>query len=314
MCLIHILFVLAQSNEMLQHILNSILREMFLLPVFRIPSERAYERAKEKYKSNLPILSSDDLTCIKALEQEGVFVTSLEALGIPSTPLLLLAANNLLPQLSGTSPSNKKEYFVQATREQILAYPNIFLWGVEEQLINLAERYIGLPVFYHGSFLRRDLANGIQIKSRLWHRDHEDRRMLKIFVYLNDVNDEGGPFQYIPQDLSKLSTQILKYKHSTIRDEVMQSVVSTSHWKSCLGSAGTVIFADTGSIFHRGSVPLTSERFSIIFCYTSRYPKNPHYCKSLFSKNELLTLAKKLSQRQRECILWQWTPTCRSQQ
>ena len=280
-----------------------------MLPVFRIPLERTYERAKDKYSSDLPILYSDDSTCIKALEQEGVFITSLDALEIPSTPQLLLAANNLLPQLSVTSPSNKKEYFVQATRKQILNYPNIFLWGLEERLINIAERYIGLPVFYQGSFLRRDLANGMQTKSRLWHRDHEDRRMLKIFVYLNDVNEYGGAFQYIPQDLSKLSSRILKYKHSTIRDEVMQSVASTSHWKSCLGSVGTVIFADTGSIFHRGSVPIMSERFSIIFSYTSRYPKNPHYCKSLFSKNELLTLAKNLSQRERESILWQWTPT-----
>jgi hypothetical protein len=294
---------------MLQHVWNSVLREMFLLPVFRIPSEKAYEKAKEKHSSNLPRLSVDDLTCIKTLEREGVFVTSLEDLGITSTPLFLLAANHLLPQLSTKPPKNKKEYFIQATREQIFGFPHIFLWGLEERLINITERYLGLPVFYHGSFLRRDLANGIKIKSRLWHRDHEDRRMLKIFVYLNDVNEKGGPFQYIPKDLSKLSSQVLQYKHSTLRDEVMESVVPTRYWKSCLGPAGTVIVADTGSIFHRGSVPIMSERFSTIFSYTSRYPKNPHYCKSFFTRNQLLTLAKTLSPHQKECILWQWTPT-----
>ncbi|MBD0263637.1 MAG: 2OG-Fe(II) oxygenase [Tolypothrix sp. Co-bin9] len=293
---------------MLQHVLNLILREMFLLPVFRIPSERAYERAKDKYSSDLPVISSNDLACIKALKEEGVFVTSLEALGIPSTPQLLWAANNLLPQLTVIYPHNK-EIFIEATPDQILSYPNIFLWGLEERLIDIAERYIGLPVFYQGSFFRRDLANGIQRKSRLWHMDHEDRPMIKILIYLNDVNEDGGAFQYIPLDLSKLSSQILKYKHSTIQDEVIESVISTSYWKSCLGSAGTVIFADTGSIFHRASIPIMSERFSITFSYTSRYPKNPHYCKSFLSKNDLLSLAKKLSPRQRKCILWEWKPT-----
>lgn len=35
--------------------------------------------------------------------------------------------------------------------------------------------------------------------SQLWHRDHDDTRVIKLFVYLTDVKDiEDGPFTFIP--------------------------------------------------------------------------------------------------------------------
>jgi hypothetical protein len=36
-------------------------------------------------------------------------------------------------------------------------------------------------------------------ESQLWHRDAEDRRLIKVFIYLNDVGSQNGPFCYIPK-------------------------------------------------------------------------------------------------------------------
>ena len=33
--------------------------------------------------------------------------------------------------------------------------------------------------------------------SQLWHRDYEDKQLLKIFLYFNKVNDEQGPLSFI---------------------------------------------------------------------------------------------------------------------
>ena len=36
-----------------------------------------------------------------------------------------------------------------------------------------------------------------RISSQLWHRDYNDKHLLKTFLYLVDVDEEMGPFQYI---------------------------------------------------------------------------------------------------------------------
>ena len=288
--------------QFLKRIRKRILREILQIPFFRSLSELAYQRAIKKYASNLPVISPTDFAIVDALRREGIFVTSLEILEIPSTSLLLHASKNLLPEIFKIYPSSKKQYIIHASSTQLMEYPELFLWGLEERLLNIIENYLGLAVAYHGLYFRRDLANGIQRKSRLWHIDREDRRMLKIIIYLNDVSDDGGSFQYIPKSLTSLTSRLLKYNYGYIEDKAMEEIVPQSEWKSCPGSSGTVIFADTASIFHRGMVPVVSDRLSIFFDYTSRQPKNPHYCKSSFSVNELLILAKMLSKRQKKCI------------
>src|SRR5262245_17732503 len=34
--------------------------------------------------------------------------------------------------------------------------------------------------------------------SQLWHLDFDDKHLLKAFLYLNDVDEESGPFEYVP--------------------------------------------------------------------------------------------------------------------
>ena len=37
-----------------------------------------------------------------------------------------------------------------------------------------------------------------RVASQLWHRDFDDRHLLKAFLYLVDVDSETGPFEYVP--------------------------------------------------------------------------------------------------------------------
>ena len=290
-------------NRIFQRVRNRIFRDIYQSSFWRFQAELAYKAALEKHIGNLPVLSPNDLTVVETLRREGVFVTSLQALSIPSSPRMLIAAKKLIPQIPKTI-SKKNEFVVHASSQQIMEYPEIFLWGLEQRLINIVENYIGLPVAYHGAYFRRDIVNKVQKRTRLWHKDVEDSQYVKIIVYLNDVNDDGGPFQYLPKCLSSTVCRYLKYKYGHIQDKVMEQVVHPSNWKSCTGSAGTVIFAVTGSILHRGKLPVASDRFSIFFDYTSRQPIFPFYCKSSLPKQDLLLLARKLSEGQRQCVFW----------
>ena len=288
----------------LKRVLNKIVRDFSQIECFQVPAEQAYQESLKKYASHLPKISATDSAIVNTLKEERVFVTSLADLAIPSTSEILHASQQLLPKLLATPLKNRSEYVVHATSNELIKYPSLFLWGLEDRLLNIIENYLGLPVAYHGLYMRRDLANGLQRRQRLWHLDKEDWRMLKIIIYLKDVNHDDGPFQYIPRSLTPTIFRALNYNYGSVKDKVMERVVPQSQWKSCVGPAGTVILADTASIFHRGKVPIASDRLTIFFDYTSKKPKHPYYCKSFFSVNELIQLTSHLSQHQKDSVLW----------
>ncbi|MBD2609277.1 2OG-Fe(II) oxygenase [Scytonema hofmannii FACHB-248] len=284
---------------------NRIIRKLTEIPFVQAQSEIFYQRALNKHLVNLPVLSASDRTLVETIKRDGVVITSLSALGIPSNPRFFEVAKKLMSEIPKSISGQKDEFVVHASPEQLMEHPEIFLWGLEQRLLNIVENYLGLPAAYQGVFFRRDIANEVAIKSRLWHVDLEDKKVLKIIVYLNDVNEDGGPFQYIPQSLTSTIARSLKYRPRYITDEIMQQALSPSYWKSCTGLSGTVIFAGTASIFHRGKIPVANDRFAVFFDYTSRQPRQPFYNTLSLPKKNLLLLVNNLSKTQKNCVLWQ---------
>ena len=41
-------------------------------------------------------------------------------------------------------------------------------------------------------------ADAERVASQRWHRDYDDQHLLKAFLYLVDVDEETGPFEYVP--------------------------------------------------------------------------------------------------------------------
>ncbi|GAX38018.1 phytanoyl-CoA dioxygenase [Nodularia sp. NIES-3585] len=291
-------------KTVIQKINNRILQNIYRTPLLSHLSNITYQGLIEEHLDKLPSLSSNDLTLLEALRKEKIVVTSLADISIASTSEMLQAASSLMSEIPEKISGNKDEFTIHATPKQIMAHLEIFLWGLQERLLNITENYLGLPVAYHGPYFRRDIANGIQKKSRLWHLDKEDRKLLKIIIYLNDVDHDGGPFQYIPNSFTSTIARSLRYKYEYIQNQTMQEVISPLNWKPCTGPAGTVIIADTANIFHRGTVPTASDRFTIFFDYSSRSPKHPFYYQSSLSNEDLAIISTKLSKNQNQCVFW----------
>lgn len=220
---------------------NRLFRNLYEISFVKNSADLEYQIFVKNHTKCLPALSDTDREIVETLNTEGVVITSLEALSLPSSPQMFEAAKNLMPKIPTITSGEKNEYVVHATSKQIMASPEIFLWGLEQRLLNIVENYLGLPVAYHGAYFRRDIANIVEKKSRLWHMDTEDRKLLKIIVYLNDINEDNGPFQYIPQSLTPEATRALKYKHGYIRHTTMSRAISPLNHKSCTGLAGTVV-------------------------------------------------------------------------
>jgi hypothetical protein len=114
--------------------------------------------------------------------------------------------------------------------------------------------------------------NGPDIKSQLWHRDPEDRRIVKAFLYLRDVDETNGPFCYIPRThnggpFKNIYPQ--KVAGGTYpKGDILDKTFPPDQRQICTGKAGTLIFCDTTG-FHRGGNPTSGARFLFNAVYTT---------------------------------------------
>jgi hypothetical protein len=78
------------------------------------------------------------------------------------------------------------------------------LWlrtALDARVLDLANAYLGLwsKLEYVDLWHTPPTDEPQRVSSQRWHRDFNDRLLLKAFVYLNDVGADSGPFEYVPR-------------------------------------------------------------------------------------------------------------------
>jgi hypothetical protein len=139
--------------------------------------------------------------------------------------------------------------------------------------------------------------SGAQVETRLWHRD---LRIAKIIVYLNDV-DRGE----VPMNTSTGESWPLGdsgRNTGRIDDDLMNQLAPASVQHACSGPRSTVVFTDTCSVFHGGSIAHSEDRLALFFCYNSKSPRGPINCKPLFDLDLFARNSKDLSSAQLSAI------------
>ncbi|MBD2025452.1 hypothetical protein [Leptolyngbya sp. FACHB-711] len=277
-------------------------------------SDFSYRLEQVKYAQKLPALSPVDRQIVDEINHEGVAVRSLDDLCFSSTPSLQEASNRLIQNLGKSAFANPEEieyeegfrHCAPVNPSRIAKeYPALYLWGLDDRILNIVENCIGLPIAYHGVIARKEANDGKQVGTRLWHRDQDDRNIIRISIYLNDVGIEDSPFEYIPKSLTP-SMRSFKASNYVIDDDAMAAAVSPCQWKACTGLAGTIIFAAAAQVFHHGKVPRSNrQRIAASYHYTSRQPTNPQLCKTFSFKSGIPFMDHPFTARQRE-VLWEY--------
>lgn len=271
-----------------------------------------YQKALQEHESQLPILDSVESKIVDELERNGICITSLEMLGLPNTSEFFESAKSLAKELRAISllPESGGKYEILTTPEQLIEHKEVFKWGYNERLLKIVEKYLGLPIAYDGLLFVKSIADGREIGPRAWHRDRECRKMIKVGVYLNDVTEEGGPFQCLQPELNSELCSTVKHRYKSIFNEELQAGFPDQMQgiTTCTGKAGTVFFVDTAKYYHRGQPPTNFNRNAIFFSYFSRRPWHPFFCqRAPFSQGQLNQLTAKASTHQRNCINWKET-------
>jgi hypothetical protein len=196
-----------------------------------------------------------------------------------------------------------------AGADDLMRFPEVFRWGLQARLLRLVEAYLGLPVGYDGVNLLYTPAQATGREPPLWHLDREDRRMIKIAVYMNPVDDDGGPLQVIRRSAIEAEPGARSFTYGRISHAGLErrrgAPIGDDDIVNCTGPAGTVVLCDTARLFHRGKPAVSRDRLAAYFCYFSRIPRHPFFCeRSGLSRAQLAELCRDLTAHQQACVQW----------
>ncbi len=217
------------------------------------------------------ILCGSSATYLSEDGQVALAEASMQILGL---------ANASIENLKAKQTNKSKRYLVELVRGASIheADSPLLKVALDVKLLEIVSSYLGLwPCLYSiGAWLNYPIDEP-PMSSQLWHRDPEDLKLIKVFIYLVDVDEECGPFSYIPgtQAFGKYASLVPLHEDSVrITDEEMAAAIGPEHWIKCTGPMGTMILADTVG-FHRGGYVREGNRVLITFTYTSGIPFKP---------------------------------------
>lgn len=171
----------------------------------------------------------------------------------------------------------KKTFMVELLgKKPVLEPDSVFArLALAEPLLTIANAYYGMftKLRYYNVW-RTFATEGKARESQLWHRDREDRLILKAFLYCVDVDEGGGPFTYAPgtHPLGSVRREPPGFAEpdGTLRstDDQMAQLVPADRWVRCTGKKGTIVLADTRG-YHKGGECRTADRVMYTCMYTS---------------------------------------------
>lgn len=153
------------------------------------------------------------------------------------------------------------------TDQDIIRAPYLLDLANDPQIINVLHQFFGcLPVIsYLGCWWSYPTEAGPQ-QAEKFHRDVDDWRFIKLFVYLSDVGTTSGPHVYVRESATALKlTEIRRYQDSEVIDAFGRQAIATQ-----VSGAGSAFLENTFGL-HKGTHVETGRRLIFQAVY-SLYP------------------------------------------
>lgn len=262
-------------------------------------------------------LTTVEENLVKQLDEDGVAVTSIDTIiGASQFDQLDQSVAGLLEKMKGETAEVKlnaenigkigsKTFNLEMLGSELLFNPEdvVASFAMSGSFLRIANTYFRMitKLRYYNVWYTA-ASNSTARESQLWHFDREDNYILKVFLYLGDVDEGTGPFTYAPGTHKKGRFRYITpeffdeggVKRTT--DQQMDAVYPRRDWKICTGKKGTLIFADTRG-YHKGGEAKTSDRLMFTCMYTSPASESKRLIRftedldtSSLSKNQLRAL------------------------
>jgi hypothetical protein len=97
-------------------------------------------------------------------------------------------------------------------------------------------------------------------ETQSYHVDTGSPKMLKMFFYLNDVDDEGGPFTYVQESYERRHSGW--NKQYRVSDREIEALYQNDKIRRVTGEVGELVIANTNA-FHKGLKPEKTDRMML---------------------------------------------------
>lgn len=127
--------------------------------------------------------------------------------------------------------------------------------GLNEQVISIARKYLGVEPKIKDARMWWSFPQSNQKEyNHLYgfHYDIDDYKFLKLFVYITDVNMDGGPHSIIER--THKSKNLFEKKNRRLTDQLALKTYGEDRIRVMIGNKGTSFFEDTFS-YHKGTSP-----------------------------------------------------------
>ncbi len=132
---------------------------------------------------------------------------------------------------------------------------------LQDEIIGIVSRYLGeIPILTHiGVWNSSPMFFDIHEynETRFFHCDGDATTQIKIFICVNNVTKESGPFCILDARQSRIARRRLRYRYHSeeyrVTDDEMEKVLPNYSVFECIGDRGTILFADTSKCFHYGA-------------------------------------------------------------
>ncbi len=235
------------------------------------------------FNKNTPTLNNVQKRIVNNLQNDGISISSLDEV-FPNENKLEELIKYIEKKQSRLHINHKKKFiedYLSEIPELGFKIP-FFSIAISSTMLDIVNTYIGMYSKLFHFMLRKTLpSDGLPHHSQNWHRTPQEKYSCSIYIYLNDVDYESGPFEYITQStLNKKWANIAPQKATNggyVTAEQIENTIPEKYINTITGKAGTVIFADTTGL-HRGGYSTKKIRIMSTFRYGApTYRENIHY-------------------------------------
>ena len=145
--------------------------------------------------------------------------------------------------------------------KRIMFYPS---------LIKITSKYLSMFPNFRGPdiVVSRQITTN-KLGSQNWHLDYLDTKILKLFIYLTDVEDSDyGPFIYSEKN-KKCTKQFKIFRRGHISDKALIKKNIKMEPIEVIGKKFTAFLIDTHCNPHKGSIKLKKDRIIYVCTYTT---------------------------------------------
>ncbi len=243
-------------------IIKTYFRIRALYPVWRILNRKAISTFR------MPNLNAVQQRIIKDLCEKGIAIAHITDLFDDAVLAALMSDFTKMKSEQKQRQEPTKRFLTSFIKlpAVINTEDNFIKFILDPKIVDIAHSYLGMQSKFYCYTLNTTtpVKEGERPQqSQRWHRDPQDKKICKLFLYLSDVDENSGPFMYLTHSAYGMKYGNLFAQQPPIGyyppNGAVEKNINPKDIHVCTGTKGTIIFADTAGL-HKGGYATQKDR------------------------------------------------------